>query len=66
MTESPHLSNSLLRSLPADKMAALLPHLRTVELPQETVLFKSGDTISAVYSLIAGLCPYSSISLRAR
>jgi CRP-like cAMP-binding protein len=30
-------------------MAALLPHLRVVELPQETVLYERDDTIKAVY-----------------
>jgi CRP-like cAMP-binding protein len=49
MAESSHLSNSLLASLRPDKMAALLPHLRFVELPQETVLYENGDTIGAVY-----------------
>jgi CRP-like cAMP-binding protein len=49
MAESSHFSNGLLASLRPDKMAALLPHLRFVELPQETVLYESGDTIGAVY-----------------
>jgi hypothetical protein len=30
-------------------MAALLPHLKVVQLPQETVLFERGDAINAVY-----------------
>jgi CRP-like cAMP-binding protein len=30
-------------------MAALVPHLRVVQLPQETVLFEAGDTIKAIY-----------------
>jgi CRP-like cAMP-binding protein len=30
-------------------MAALLPHLQVVQLPQETVLFEAGDTIKAIY-----------------
>jgi CRP-like cAMP-binding protein len=49
MAQSSHLSNDLLASLRSDKMAALLPLLRFVELPQETVLYESGDTIGAVY-----------------
>jgi hypothetical protein len=49
MAQSIHSSNHLLASLHADKMAALLPHLKAVELPQETVLYESGDTIKAVY-----------------
>ena len=49
MSESAHLSNGLLASLPRDTMTALLPHLRAIELPQETVLYESGDTIKSVY-----------------
>jgi CRP-like cAMP-binding protein len=49
MAQSLHSSNHLLASLHADKMAALLPHLKVVELPQETVLYESGDTIKVVY-----------------
>jgi hypothetical protein len=45
MAQSLHSSNHLLASLHADKMAALLPHLKVVELPQETVLYERGDTI---------------------
>jgi CRP-like cAMP-binding protein len=30
-------------------MAVLLPHLKVADLPQETVLFETGDTITAVY-----------------
>jgi CRP-like cAMP-binding protein len=49
MSESPHSSNLLLASLPAEDMAALAPHLRVIELPHETVLFEAGDTIKALY-----------------
>jgi len=49
MAETPHTSNHLLASLEAGKLAALSPHLRFIELPQETVLYENGDTISAVY-----------------
>jgi CRP-like cAMP-binding protein len=49
MVETPHTSNYLLASLRPDKMALLMPHLRFIELPQETVLYESGDTIMAVY-----------------
>jgi CRP-like cAMP-binding protein len=49
MTQSIHSSNQLLASLRTDKMAALLPHLAVVQLPQETVLFERGDVIKAVY-----------------
>jgi CRP-like cAMP-binding protein len=30
-------------------MAALVPHLRVIELPHKTVLFEAGDTIKALY-----------------
>jgi len=49
MLQSPHSTNLLLASLPPENMAALVPHLRVVPLPQETVLFEAGDTIKAVY-----------------
>jgi hypothetical protein len=45
MLKSPHSSNLLLASLPAENMAALVPHLRVTELPHKTVLFEAGDTI---------------------
>lgn len=49
MAQSSHLSNHLLASLGADELAALLPHLEAVDLPQETVFFERGDAIKAVY-----------------
>ena len=49
MAQSLHSSNYLLASLHPDKMAALLPHLKVLELPQETVLYERGDTIKVVY-----------------
>jgi CRP-like cAMP-binding protein len=49
MLQSPHSTNLLLASLPPENMAALVPHLRVVQLPQETVLFEAGDTIKAIY-----------------
>jgi CRP-like cAMP-binding protein len=49
MSQSLHSSNFLLASLRPEKMAALLPHLKVIELPQETVLYEAGDTIKAVY-----------------
>jgi CRP-like cAMP-binding protein len=49
MPQSPHSTNLLLASLPPENMAALMPHLRVVQLPQETVLFEAGDTIKAIY-----------------
>src|ERR1700757_3285944 len=49
MLQSPHSTNLLLASLPPENMAALVPHLRVVQLPQETVLFEAGDMIKAIY-----------------
>ena len=49
MAQSPHASNHLLASLGAEELAALLPHLKAVELPQETVFFESGDVVKSVY-----------------
>jgi hypothetical protein len=46
---SPHSSNLLLASLSSETMAALVPHLRVIELPHATVLFEAGDTIKALY-----------------
>jgi CRP-like cAMP-binding protein len=51
----PHSSNLLLASLPPENMAALLPHMQVVQLPQETVLFEAGDTIKAIYFPHTGL-----------
>jgi CRP-like cAMP-binding protein len=44
-----HSSNHMLAALTATDRDALLPHLKVVELPQETVLFDAGDQIKAVY-----------------
>jgi CRP-like cAMP-binding protein len=55
MPHSPHSSNLLLASLPPENMAALVPHLRVVQLPRETVLFEAGDTIKAIHFLHTGL-----------
>jgi CRP-like cAMP-binding protein len=49
MPHTSHSSNLLLASLPPENRAALVPHLRVVELSQETVLFEAGDTIKAIY-----------------
>jgi CRP-like cAMP-binding protein len=55
MTQLAHSANHLLASLAADKIAALLPHLKVLELPQETVLFETGDTIETVYFPLRGV-----------
>jgi hypothetical protein len=62
MTQSLHLANGLLASLRAEELAGLLPYLKVVELPQETVLYESEDTIQAVYSLSADSFHWSSTS----
>jgi CRP-like cAMP-binding protein len=49
MAQSPHSSNHFLASLRKDTMAALLPRLKVVELPQGKVLYGRRDTIKAVY-----------------
>ncbi|OLB75102.1 MAG: hypothetical protein AUI16_12860 [Alphaproteobacteria bacterium 13_2_20CM_2_64_7] len=49
MLHSSHSSNLLLASLSPENMDALVPHLRVVQLPRDTVLFEAGDTIKAVY-----------------
>jgi CRP-like cAMP-binding protein len=55
MAQSSYTSNLVLTSLPAADIDMLLPHLRTVDLPQETVLFEAGDTIGNVVFLHAGI-----------
>jgi hypothetical protein len=49
VAQSVHSANHLLASLGAEKTAALLPHLKVLDLPPETVLFETGDTIETVY-----------------
>ena len=41
--------NHLLRTLTADSMARLLPHLERIELPLGTVLYESGEALHHVY-----------------
>jgi CRP-like cAMP-binding protein len=55
MPQSSHFSNLLLASLPPEDRAALVPHLRVVQLPRETVLFAAGDTIEAIYFPHSGI-----------
>ena len=55
MLQLTHSANHLLASLAAEKMTALLPHLTVLELPQETVLFETGDTIKIVYFPLSGV-----------
>jgi len=46
MAKSP---NFFLNALPAADVAALRPHLKTIDLPQEMILFEVGDIIQQVY-----------------
>jgi CRP-like cAMP-binding protein len=49
MASLPRSSNRMLASLAAPDFAAIVPHLKSIELPQETVLFEDGDPINLVY-----------------
>jgi CRP-like cAMP-binding protein len=49
MAQSPYSANQLLASLAAPELGFLQPHLRFVELPQETILYETGGTISRIY-----------------
>jgi CRP-like cAMP-binding protein len=51
----PHSSNRVLASLVEAEFTTLLPHLRSVVLPQEMVLFGTGDIIDHVYFPHAGV-----------
>jgi CRP-like cAMP-binding protein len=55
MAQSHFSSNQVLASLlPADA-GLLLPHLRFVDLPQETVLFEAGGTITRIFFPHSGI-----------
>ncbi|HEY2230888.1 MAG TPA: Crp/Fnr family transcriptional regulator [Xanthobacteraceae bacterium] len=55
MAQSSYTSNFVLASLPAADIDMLLPHLRIVDLPQETVLFEPGGTVGNVVFPHAGI-----------
>jgi CRP-like cAMP-binding protein len=55
MTQLAHSANHLLASLDGDKIAALQPHLKLLELHPETVLFETGETIKTVYFPLTGV-----------
>jgi CRP-like cAMP-binding protein len=55
MTQLAPSANRLLASLDGDKIAALQPHLKVLDLPQETVLFETGDTIKTVFFPLSGV-----------
>src|SRR5260370_18411747 len=45
---TPHSSNHVLASLAAADLDLLLPHLRSIELPQEMIMFESGAAYNRV------------------
>ncbi len=47
--------NAILASLPEGDKAALKPHLKATHLQQKTVLYETGDTITAVYFPISAV-----------
>jgi hypothetical protein len=55
MAQSPYSSNLILASLPATDLDLLLPQLRFIDLPQETVLFEAGGTISRIFFPHSGI-----------
>jgi CRP-like cAMP-binding protein len=55
MEHSPYSQNLLLASLAATDGEAIRPHLSTLELAQETVLFAGGEPISRVYFPHSGI-----------
>ena len=55
MAQTPYSANHVLASLPAPDLNFLLPHLRFVDLPQETLLFESGGTVNRVYFPHSGI-----------
>jgi CRP-like cAMP-binding protein len=49
MPQTNHSANQVLASLSPADLSFLQPHLRFVDLPQETVLFEAGGTVNRVY-----------------
>jgi CRP-like cAMP-binding protein len=55
MGQSSYSSNHVLASLPAPDLDLLLPQLRFVDLPQETILFEAGGEISRIFFPHSGI-----------
>ena len=55
MSTSRQSSNLLLTTLAPAELSALQPHLKFVELPQETVLYEIGDRVDRVYFPHSGI-----------
>jgi len=53
--QTPLGENRILRSLPADELAEVRPHLKEIILAQGDVLYRSGEEITFVYFPIAGM-----------
>ena len=49
------IGNKILAALPAEQFALLLPHLSTIRLERDEVLYITGDEIRYVYFPISGL-----------
>ena len=49
MDSAPRVSNGFLSSLTADDFELIRPHLRTVELTQDSVLIEPGETLTRAY-----------------
>jgi CRP-like cAMP-binding protein len=54
-TKSPSSANRLLASLRPADFELLRPHIKTVELLHETVLYETGDTVDRVYFPYSGI-----------
>jgi CRP-like cAMP-binding protein len=52
---APVRANGIFQVLSSKTLALLDPHMRKVKLPQGTVLYEAGDTISYVYFPISGM-----------
>ena len=49
MTSQPISANHFLASLSVHDSELIRPHLHSLELPQQTILYKAEDTISRLY-----------------
>jgi len=49
------IRNRILRALPAEEFARIVPHLKRVQLAKDEIIYLSGDAIEHVYLLESGL-----------
>jgi hypothetical protein len=54
-TASARSPSRLLATLPSRDFELLRPHLKTIELVQETILFEAGDSVERVYFPHSGI-----------